>query len=70
MPPADAAVVIARAPGVSVEYLITGAEPMFPKDIRQISRDLLKLNGKDRKFMASIVKVLLEQREEPELFSP
>jgi len=66
MPPADAAVAIARALGVSVEYLVTGEESMFPKDIRQISRNLLKLNGKDRKLMASIVRVLLDQREEQE----
>jgi transcriptional regulator with XRE-family HTH domain len=64
MPPADAAVSMARVLGVSVEYLVTGEEPALPRDIREISRSLLKLGEKDRKVVAALVRSLVEQREE------
>jgi transcriptional regulator with XRE-family HTH domain len=64
MPPADAAVSIARALGVTVEYLVSGEEPALPRDIRSISRNLLKLPEKDRKLVAIIVRTMVEQREE------
>jgi transcriptional regulator with XRE-family HTH domain len=64
MPPADAAVSIARALGVTVEYLVSGEEPALPRDIRAISRSLLKLGEKDRKIVSALVKTMVEQREE------
>jgi transcriptional regulator with XRE-family HTH domain len=64
MPPADAAVSIARALGVTVEYLVTGEEPALPRDVRSISRNLLKLNEKDRKLVSAMVRTMVEQREE------
>jgi transcriptional regulator with XRE-family HTH domain len=63
MPPADAAVRIARALGVTVEYLVTGEEPAVPKDVRAISRNLPKLNKRDRKVIAMMVKTMMEQDE-------
>jgi transcriptional regulator with XRE-family HTH domain len=64
MPPADAAVAIARVLGVSVEYLVTGEEPALPRDVRLISRNLLKLSEKDRKLVSAMVRTMVEQREE------
>ncbi|GHU93071.1 transcriptional regulator [Spirochaetia bacterium] len=64
MPPADAAVSIARALGVTVEYLVSGEEPALPRDIREISRSLLKLGEKDRRIVSALVKTMVEQREE------
>ncbi|GHV91785.1 transcriptional regulator [Spirochaetia bacterium] len=64
MPPADAAVAIARALGVTVEYLVSGEEPALPRDIREISRSLLKLGEKDRKIVSALVRTMVEQREE------
>lgn len=61
MPPADAAVRIAQALGVTVEYLVTGKEPDIPKDIRQISHNLLKLNKRDRRLIALLVKAMAEK---------
>jgi transcriptional regulator with XRE-family HTH domain len=61
MPPADVAVRIAQALGVTVEYLVTGKEPDIPKDIRQISHNLLKLNKRDRRLIALLVKAMAEK---------
>jgi transcriptional regulator with XRE-family HTH domain len=64
MPPADAAVSIARALGVTVEYLVCGEEPSLPRDIRSISRNLLKLSEKDRRLVTAMVRTMLEQQKE------
>jgi transcriptional regulator with XRE-family HTH domain len=64
MPAADSAVQIARALGVTVEYLVSGEEPAIPKDIRVIIRDLLKMGEKDRKVAAATVEALLERMSE------
>jgi hypothetical protein len=60
----DAAISIARALGVTVEYLVTGEEPALPRDVRLISRNLLKLSEKDRKLVSAMVRTMVEQREE------
>jgi len=60
MPPADVAVKIANALGVSVEYLVTGKETNTPPDIRLVTRNMLRLNGKERKIVAVLVNTLLE----------
>jgi transcriptional regulator with XRE-family HTH domain len=63
MPPADVAVRIARVLGVSVEYLVTGKDAALPKDIRLLTRNLLKLNEKDRRVVTALVKALLDKHE-------
>ena len=64
MPPADAAVRIAKALGVSVEYLINGQETAIPQDIHLITRNLQRLSKKNRKIVSVLVKALLETQEE------
>jgi hypothetical protein len=44
-----------------VEYLVTGGESVLPRDIRFITRNLLKLGEKDRKVVAVLVKALLNK---------
>jgi transcriptional regulator with XRE-family HTH domain len=61
MPPADNAVKIARVLGVTVEYLVTGEEAVLPADIRLILRNLLRLDEKDRKIAAVLIKALLDK---------
>jgi transcriptional regulator with XRE-family HTH domain len=63
MPPADAAVRIAQALGVSVEYLITGDQTVLPHDVRHIVRRLLQLGEKDRQVVSVLINALLERRE-------
>ena len=62
MPPADTAVNIARALGVSVEYLVTGEDSMLPQDIRQIMKNILKLDKKNRQVVAILTKALLDSQ--------
>ena len=66
MPPADTAVLIAKALGVSVEYLVTGEEAGLPQDVRQILRNLLKLSKKNRRIAAKLVKALQDSQNEAE----
>jgi len=63
MPPADTAVKIARVLEVSVEHLITGEDMALPIDIRNIIRNLKRLNQKDRKIVAVLVNALLDKEE-------
>jgi len=63
MPPADTAVKIARALGVSVEYLVSGEELALPPDVRIAVRNLQQLGKKDRKVVAALINALLEKRE-------
>ena len=60
MPPADIAVKIADVLGVSVEFLVTGKETTIPPDVRHMNRNLLRLNEKERKIVASLITSLLE----------
>ena len=61
MPPADTAVKIAHALGVSVEYLVTGGETALPIDVRNMMRVLLRLGEKDRKVVAALVNALFDR---------
>ena len=58
MPPADVAVKIAKALGVSVEYLVTGEDPLIPKEVNRITRSILNLNKRDQKLIALLVKAM------------
>jgi transcriptional regulator with XRE-family HTH domain len=69
MPSADAAVRIATALGVTVEYLITGREhekrntpPLIP-DSRAVLKNLEALNKRDRKIVFNLIKSLKEMED-------
>jgi transcriptional regulator with XRE-family HTH domain len=68
MPSADAAVRIAGALGVTVEYLITGDEkrerkpPPLP-DSRAVLKNLEALNKRDRKIVFNLIKSLQEMED-------
>jgi len=64
MPPADVAVRIAQALGVSVEYLVTGSNISLPHDIRKINRLLFKLEPKDRKVVSVLINALINRKTE------
>ena len=61
MPPADAAVKIAKALGVTVEYLVTGEDSAIPKEISKLTRSILTLNKRDQKLIAMLVKWMGER---------
>ena len=74
IPNAENAVKIARALGVSVEYLITGAEgkagrtqPPLPPEMRILVDTANKLNEKNRRLAIKFVKVLKEQEDDEHL---
>jgi transcriptional regulator with XRE-family HTH domain len=70
LPNAETAVKIARALGVTVEYLVTGTEgkpgksqpPLLP-DIRQLVNIANKLTPKNRRLAIKLVKTLKEQED-------
>ena len=69
VPSADAALRIAAALGVTVEYLITGHEkqdrspsPPIP-DSRVVLKNLENLNKRDRKIVLNLIKSLREMEE-------
>ena len=68
-PSADAAVRIAGALGVTVEYLITGEErqvrnnPPLAPDPRVILKNIESLNKRDRKTVLSLIKTLNDSQE-------
>ena len=60
IPPADTAVRIAQALGVSVEYLVTGEEiGMAPDNVRPVIRRFLQLKEKDRQVVSVLINALL-----------
>jgi transcriptional regulator with XRE-family HTH domain len=71
LPNAEAAVKIAQALGVTVEYLVTGQEgkqgkthPPLSPDLRLLVEIAQKLTPKNQKLAIKIVKVLREQEDE------
>jgi transcriptional regulator with XRE-family HTH domain len=59
MPPADAAVKIAKALGVTVEYLVTGKESSIKNDeISRLTRSILNLNKRDQMLINLLVKAM------------
>ena len=68
MPTADVAVKIARALGVSVEYLVTGEEGGKDKssmgpEIRSLVQNFKLLNEDDRKMITSIMQLFKNRRQ-------
>ncbi|MDR2630609.1 MAG: helix-turn-helix domain-containing protein [Spirochaetaceae bacterium] len=70
MPPADIAVKIANALGVSVEYLVTGKEEKKQKSflfynhtIRSIIQIISQLSEKDNEIILELAKILKKQSE-------
>ena len=68
IPPADIAVRIAAALGVTVEYLITGREinkqdKLFDHDVRSIIRILPELDCKSIEIILGLSKILKGQKE-------
>jgi hypothetical protein len=69
MPSADAAVRIAGALGVTVEYLITGKQkqqrnyPPLSPDPRVVLKNLESLNKRDRKIVLNLIKSLKEMED-------
>jgi len=66
MPSADAAVKIAHALGVSVEYLVTGeelsaAKTSFGPEIRDLVHNYKLLKEYDRKLVVTIVQLLRDR---------
>ncbi|MCL2186709.1 MAG: helix-turn-helix domain-containing protein [Treponema sp.] len=64
-PSVEAAISIAKALNVSVEYLVTGNDPVkemplasLPKDIQEITFESIKLNAKDRNVILSLARLL------------
>jgi transcriptional regulator with XRE-family HTH domain len=60
IPPADTAVKIAKALGVTVEYLVTGEDSSTSKEASGITRSILNLNRRDQKLIALMVKAMGE----------
>ena len=58
MPPADTAVKLAKALGVTVEYLVTGEDSSIPKEISRLTRSILNLNKRDQMLISSLVKAM------------
>jgi transcriptional regulator with XRE-family HTH domain len=74
IPTADAAVKIAEALGVSVEYLVTGREesrepgslPIYSHQIRSVLSIMLNLGKKDNEILLELAKTLQKQSEKPD----
>ena len=71
IPSAESAVKIARALGVTVEYLVTGADgksgktqPPLPPDIRLLVNIAEKLSPKNRNLAIKLIRVLKVQEED------
>ena len=68
MPSADAAVAMARALGVSVEYLVTGKETktktiQYPAEA-QTAAELITQMKKNRRMAVAVIKAIKKQEDE------
>jgi transcriptional regulator with XRE-family HTH domain len=63
IPAADAAVKIAHALGVTVEFLVMGEEQQIPQEIRKITRNLYKVSMRDRKLIEDLLGAMIERQE-------
>jgi len=69
MPSADAAVAIARALGVSVEYLVTGKDAKqktahFPPEAKTVAEIIAQMGKKNRKMAVAIIKSMKKHEDE------
>jgi transcriptional regulator with XRE-family HTH domain len=69
MPSADAAVAIAQALGVSVEYLVTGKNAKqktipYPIESRMVADITAQMERKNRKMAVAIIKAMKKQEDE------
>jgi transcriptional regulator with XRE-family HTH domain len=70
MPPADAAVTIAKHLGVSVEYLVTGKTktgetlPRFKPSIRSLLEMILEFDEKKLEIMMALAQALKKQQKD------
>jgi transcriptional regulator with XRE-family HTH domain len=69
MPPADAAVKIAKALGISVEYLVTGKDEtpyhLYSNTVKEIFQILSCLEERDREIILCLVKALKKTTRPP-----
>jgi len=63
MPPADTAVKIAKALGVTVEYLVTGADSSIPNEVNKLAQKILNLRKRDQRLITLLVKAMSEKTE-------
>jgi transcriptional regulator with XRE-family HTH domain len=64
MPPADTAVKIAQALGVTVEYLVTGEDSSIPNnEVNKLARAILNLKKRDQRLITLLVKAMSEKYE-------
>ena len=68
MPSADAAVAIAQALGVTVEYLVTGKESSqkivkYPIEAKIVAEIIAQMDKKNRKMAVAIIKSMKKQEE-------
>jgi len=78
MPPADKAVAIAQALGVTVEYLVTGKETpnkkthsrLFSPEVRSINDHVGPLSREKRKIVENAVIELVELLQQPQKDEP
>jgi len=68
MPSVEIAVSIARALGVTVEYLVTGEEPSqkkthYPAEARLVAELTAKLNEKNRKMAVAIIESIKKHED-------
>jgi len=69
MPSADAAVAIAQALGVSVEYLVTGKDAklktdQYPTEAKVVAEITAQMEKKNRKMAVAIIKSMKKQEDE------
>ncbi|GBU29579.1 hypothetical protein R84B8_03152 [Treponema sp. R8-4-B8] len=69
MPSADAAVAIAQALGVSVEYLVTGKDArqkitQYPPEAKMAADIIAQMEKKNRKMAVVIIKSMKKQEDE------
>jgi len=69
MPSADAAVAIAQALGVSVEYLVTGKDAKqktahYPPEAKTVAEITAQMGKKNRKMAVAIIKSMKKQEDE------
>jgi transcriptional regulator with XRE-family HTH domain len=60
MPSADVAVKIAKALGVTVEYLVTGEDSSTSKEVSRVTRTILNLNKRDKRLISALIKAMGE----------